>query len=98
MYACICHALRERDVEEAISLGACRVSEIYRYFGVKPQCGRCLSTVRHILVAHHGSMHSAHRSQVDGSFVEGSQGEGVAHSVAKFHHRSGGALPRMANG
>lgn len=97
MYACICHALRERDVKEAISLGACRVSEIYRHFGVKPQCGRCLSTVRHLLVAHHGTMHAAHRSQVDGSLVDDSQVDGEGHSAAKFH-RSGGAVPRRANG
>ncbi len=49
MYVCVCHAIRCRDVKEAAGQGACRAAEVFRRAGVRPQCGRCLPTMREML-------------------------------------------------
>lgn len=46
MYICICHALTEGDVRSAEAAGAATHGEVFRHFGVKPQCGRCMSSMR----------------------------------------------------
>ncbi len=51
MYVCICNALRCRDVKEAAGKGASRASDVFQHFSVKPQCGRCVSTMRGMLPA-----------------------------------------------
>jgi bacterioferritin-associated ferredoxin len=46
MYICICHALTEGDVRSAEAAGAATHGEVFRHYGVKPQCGRCMSSMR----------------------------------------------------
>lgn len=46
MYVCLCHGLKSRDVEAAIVQGISRPADVHRHFGVEPQCGRCLSTIK----------------------------------------------------
>jgi bacterioferritin-associated ferredoxin len=46
MYICICHALTEGDVRSAEAAGAVTHGEVFRHFGVKPQCGRCMTSMR----------------------------------------------------
>lgn len=51
MYVCLCRALNERDVDDARSSGATKPAEVFRHYGVAPQCGRCLSSMRGMLGA-----------------------------------------------
>lgn len=41
MYVCICNAVNERTVRDAIGRGCRTVGEVYRGCGVRPQCGKC---------------------------------------------------------
>lgn len=54
MWVCICHGIRCRDVKEVAGSGACRAGDVFRHFQVKPQCGRCLPTIRTLLQADRG--------------------------------------------
>lgn len=46
MYVCICNALTESQVEEALSSGPTSVSEVYEVLGCKPQCGGCCKEIK----------------------------------------------------
>jgi bacterioferritin-associated ferredoxin len=46
MWVCICHALTDQDIEAAEAQGAKTELEVYAHYGVKPQCGRCVPTVK----------------------------------------------------
>ncbi|MCE9521872.1 MAG: (2Fe-2S)-binding protein [Alphaproteobacteria bacterium] len=51
MYVCNCNGLTQRQVREAISkLRPQDPGSIYRYYDCKPQCGRCVSDVRQMLI------------------------------------------------
>ena len=41
MYICICNAVNEHAVRDAVSRGCRTVGEVYRDCGVRPQCGKC---------------------------------------------------------
>lgn len=49
MYVCVCNALNDRQVRQALCDGACKASEIYRHFGVRPQCGRCVPAMQQMV-------------------------------------------------
>jgi len=49
MYICVCHALTEGDVRSAETAGAETHGQVFRHFGVKPQCGRCMSSMRGVM-------------------------------------------------
>jgi bacterioferritin-associated ferredoxin len=50
MYVCICNAVREREVRQAIEQGgAATPAEIYARLGVTPACGRCADTICDLL-------------------------------------------------
>lgn len=49
MYVCLCHGIRCRDVRAARGEGVCRAGEIFRQLEIKPQCGRCMATIRDML-------------------------------------------------
>jgi bacterioferritin-associated ferredoxin len=49
MYVCMCHALTEGDVRSAEADGAAKHDEVFRHYGVKVQCGRCVPTMRGLL-------------------------------------------------
>ena len=46
MYLCICNAIRESDVRDAVEGGAASAAEYFRATGVRPQCGRCVRDVQ----------------------------------------------------
>lgn len=47
MYVCLCHGLNDRAVRAAIDEGgAGSAAEVYRHYACKPQCGKCVATVR----------------------------------------------------
>ena len=46
MYVCICNALNERKVSEAIrESGAPSVAAVFRAHGCRPKCRRCIEIV-----------------------------------------------------
>ena len=47
MYVCVCHALTDADIRSAKARGVASDSEFFRQFGVEPQCGYCVVTIRH---------------------------------------------------
>jgi bacterioferritin-associated ferredoxin len=46
MYICICRAIRDRDIDDAVRAGARRPSEVFRACGKSPQCGSCACDMR----------------------------------------------------
>ncbi len=47
MWVCICHALTDTDIETAETEGGAKTElEVFGHYGVKPQCGRCVPTVK----------------------------------------------------
>ena len=51
MYICICNALSDKRVRQAIDNGARTPVEVYRALGGRPQCGQCALAIQEIL--HH---------------------------------------------
>lgn len=49
MYVCICHAVTDRQLQEAISQGTQSLRGLSRQLGVVSSCGKCGSCVRDIL-------------------------------------------------
>jgi bacterioferritin-associated ferredoxin len=50
MILCLCHGLSDRQIRAACGrpeIGA--VSCVYRHFGCRPQCGKCVPLVRDML-------------------------------------------------
>jgi bacterioferritin-associated ferredoxin len=41
MYVCLCNALRDCEIDAAISQGWVTSDEVYNALGVEPQCGSC---------------------------------------------------------
>ena len=46
MYVCICNAITDREIDQAIADGHGSVDAIYRACGVAPQCGTCADQIR----------------------------------------------------
>ena len=50
MYVCLCNALTDRQVRQAVADGACRPREVYAACGCRAQCSSCaraiLATIR----------------------------------------------------
>ncbi|WP_438438752.1 (2Fe-2S)-binding protein [Hydrogenophilus thermoluteolus] len=49
MYACICFAVKEREVREAVSKGVVRMSDLCTKLGIGTRCGRCVCALREIV-------------------------------------------------
>jgi bacterioferritin-associated ferredoxin len=45
MYLCLCNAISDAQVEQAVRDGALRPREIYARCGGQAQCGRCTATI-----------------------------------------------------
>ncbi len=46
MYACICNALNDEKVDDALSQGATTVSDVFKHHGCSPRCGSCINHMR----------------------------------------------------
>lgn len=55
MYVCVCNALNDRRVKQAIRDGKCTVSELREYFGFESCCGRCTQCMRGLIEDHHSA-------------------------------------------
>jgi bacterioferritin-associated ferredoxin len=49
MVVCICNAIREQDLKDALRDGAARPAEVYARLGRRPKCGQCLSFAQSII-------------------------------------------------
>jgi len=49
MYVCLCNSLTCRDVRTARDLGARTPAQVFKTYGTRPECGRCLPCMREIL-------------------------------------------------
>ena len=49
MVVCVCNAIRESDVREAVRLGAECPRSAYSALGRRPRCGQCLTYAREII-------------------------------------------------
>jgi bacterioferritin-associated ferredoxin len=49
MYICLCNALTDQDIRQAVLDGAERPSEVYRACGRRLQCGCCSRTIQSII-------------------------------------------------
>jgi len=52
MYICICRAISDHDVRDAVQEGAQTVKCIFRSCGKKPKCGKCLSHLNDSISEH----------------------------------------------
>lgn len=49
MYVCVCKAVNERMLEEAVSRGARSLGDLAHEFGLGQECGRCSETAESYL-------------------------------------------------
>lgn len=55
MYVCVCNAINDRQVRQAVASGLVRVGDIRRHLGFERRCGRCSEAIRAILDAQTGA-------------------------------------------
>lgn len=51
MVVCICNAIREKDLKEAVREGADTPCSAYARLGRKAKCGQCVPFARNIIAA-----------------------------------------------
>ena len=51
MVVCICNALRENEIRDAVRAGSAHPKCAYRRLGCQVQCGQCLPFAREIIQA-----------------------------------------------
>ncbi len=49
MYVCICRAVTENDIEDAVAAGANTLADLSRHLGVASGCGTCAGTAESML-------------------------------------------------
>jgi bacterioferritin-associated ferredoxin len=49
MYICICHAVTDTDIRDAVDNGVSSFSELSFKTGCSTQCGSCLSRAREVM-------------------------------------------------
>ncbi|MES2364627.1 MAG: bacterioferritin-associated ferredoxin [Pseudomonadota bacterium] len=49
MYICICKAVTDSAIREAVCQGACRMRDLKAGLGVSAQCGKCACHVKAVL-------------------------------------------------
>jgi bacterioferritin-associated ferredoxin len=52
VYVCICNALTDRRLKEAVIAGSQRPGEVYSACGCRAQCGKCVDAVLRLLRDH----------------------------------------------
>lgn len=49
MFVCICHAITEKEIAQAVEQGAGSMKELREQLSVATQCGKCTSFAKSIL-------------------------------------------------
>ncbi|MGD2117353.1 MAG: (2Fe-2S)-binding protein [Chromatiales bacterium] len=52
MYICVCNAVNEKQLQQAISLGNSSIRELRRHLGFESCCGKCTACMRDMLQTH----------------------------------------------
>lgn len=73
MYVCICNALTDGDVRSAETEGAATHAEVFRHFGVKPCCGRCVPSMRGMLTSAEPACERRHATDAAPAVAPGSR-------------------------
>jgi bacterioferritin-associated ferredoxin len=63
MIVCSCNVFSEKDVKKVLcnrDLSVRCVREVYHGLGCAPQCGRCASTIKSLIVEEEGRISSPH--------------------------------------
>ncbi|HZR36618.1 MAG TPA: bacterioferritin-associated ferredoxin [Nevskia sp.] len=55
MYVCVCRAVSDSKIRQAMEQGACTVRALKDQLGVGSVCGRCVPEARHLLAQHRNS-------------------------------------------
>jgi len=71
MYVCLCKAVTERQIREAVMNGAHSLKDLKHSLGVASECGKCAAEAKHCLKEaletlghqHHHFHHSHHHHQ-----------------------------------
>ena len=45
MIICLCNNISEKEIDEAISRGSLKSSDVYESLSCKPQCGSCMDYI-----------------------------------------------------
>ena len=53
MYVCLCKAVSDSDIQQALNNGAQNLQQISRQLGVGQQCGQCVCQARELIAEHH---------------------------------------------
>jgi bacterioferritin-associated ferredoxin len=56
MYVCVCKAVTDREVEQAIDAGACTVADVTRACGAGGDCGACRGMIDDMLEERRGEL------------------------------------------
>ena len=59
MYVCVCLAVTDHEIRQAIADGAYSLTDLRRIFGITLECGRCTESVRALLKSAHDAAHGA---------------------------------------
>lgn len=52
MYVCICNAVCDKRIQEAISAGHADADSVYAHCGVQPRCRSCSETIEEMIAQH----------------------------------------------
>lgn len=52
MYVCICHPITDKQIRQVLEDGAQTTAAVFRHFGHKVQCGKCVPYVRGMVEEH----------------------------------------------
>ena len=64
MYVCVCKAVTERQIHEAIRLGARTLKDLRRELDITRECGQCASCARQCIKAALGEQRQAGDGEV----------------------------------
>jgi bacterioferritin-associated ferredoxin len=56
MVVCICNAIREKDLKDAVRNGADTPCSAYAQYGRRPKCGQCVPFARSIIASERASI------------------------------------------
>ncbi len=57
MYVCLCHPITDKQIKQTLVNGAQTTAAVFRHFGHKVQCGKCVPSVRAMVEEHRNTEH-----------------------------------------
>ena len=58
MYVCICHPITDKQIKQVLKDGAHTTASVFRHFGHKVRCGKCVPYVRDMVREHTEAQHA----------------------------------------